>query len=157
MRVFAVSGFSCTGKTTLVESIIPELIRRGYSVSSLKSSHHEAGDEELSDSMRHQNAGAINSFFRGPLEKREKLSEFVIDTEDFLIVEGMKTSSLPKLWCIGSNSLEDTIPTYVKAIISWNPKQIEEKYGIPIIGPDNIEQIISIILNEAVELEDTVD
>jgi molybdopterin-guanine dinucleotide biosynthesis protein MobB len=155
--VFSVSGFSGTGKTTLIESIIPELMHRGHSVSSLKSSHHRSGDKEMSDSMRHQEAGAVNSFFRGPLEMELKLSEFVIDTEDFLIVEGMKTSSLPKFWCLGNNTLEDTIPTCVKAIISWNPEHIEDKYGIPIISPDDIGQIISIILSEAIELEDTKD
>jgi molybdopterin-guanine dinucleotide biosynthesis protein MobB len=155
--VFSISGFSATGKTTLVEAIIPELMNRGYSVSSLKSSHHRSADKEMSDSLRHQNAGAVNSFFRGPIETRLKLSEFVIDTEDFLIVEGMKSSSLPKFWCIGNNNLGDTIPTNVKAIISWNPDAIEDKYGIPIISPDDIEQILSIILSEAIELEDTID
>ena len=34
---------------------------------------------------------------------------------------------------------------------------IEDKYGIPIIGSDDMEQILSIILSEAIELEDTID
>ena len=64
----------------------------------------------------------------------------------------MKTSSIPKLWCIGDLPIGDTIPTEVKAIICWDSSKVEDKYGITILEPDNIEKILSIIMMEAVEL-----
>ena len=39
--VVAISGFSESGKTTLIEKLIPELKRRGYRAASIKHSHHE--------------------------------------------------------------------------------------------------------------------
>ena len=64
----------------------------------------------------------------------------------------MKTSPIPKFWCIGDSPLGDTIPVEVRAIISWDASAIEDKYGIPILEPDDIEQIVSIIMKEAIDL-----
>ena len=36
MRVFAVSGFAKTGKTTNIAAMIGELVRRGYQVGTVK-------------------------------------------------------------------------------------------------------------------------
>jgi molybdopterin-guanine dinucleotide biosynthesis protein B len=49
MRVFAVAGYSSTGKTTLVEALIRELTRRGYSVSTIKSTNEEIKDMKGTD------------------------------------------------------------------------------------------------------------
>ena len=153
MRVFSVSGFSGTGKTKLVEALIRVINDRGYSVITIKSSRHEPRKGEGTDTSRHQRAGATTSFFRGPSDRGKSLKEIVGASEsDFLLVEGMKTSPIPKLWCIGDNPIGDAIPTEVKAIISWDSSKVEDKYGIPILEPANIEQIVSIIIKEAVEL-----
>ncbi len=40
MRVIGFAGWSGSGKTTLITRLIPELGRRGYSVSTLKHAHH---------------------------------------------------------------------------------------------------------------------
>ena len=49
MRVFAVSGFSDTGKTTLVEHIVRELASQGYSIITVKSSQHAPREGEGTD------------------------------------------------------------------------------------------------------------
>ncbi|MHA1135293.1 MAG: molybdopterin-guanine dinucleotide biosynthesis protein B [Candidatus Thorarchaeota archaeon] len=154
MRVFSISGFSRTGKTTLIESIVRNLVLRGYSVVTIKSSQHEPRDGHGTDTERHQLAGAMMSYFRGPSNRGKPLKEIVLDqVSDFLLVEGMKTSPIPKFWCIGDSKVGDTIPTEVKAIISWDPSRVEDKYGIPILKPDDIEQIVSIIMKEAIDLD----
>ncbi|MGY5870627.1 MAG: molybdopterin-guanine dinucleotide biosynthesis protein B [Candidatus Thorarchaeota archaeon] len=154
MRVFSVSGFSGTGKTTLVDAVVRELVSQGHRVITVKSSLHEPKEGEGTDTWKHQRAGAIESFFRGPANRGKPLKEIVGNTvSDFLIVEGMKTSSIPKFWCIGNSKVEDTIPTEVKAIISWEPNRVEDKYGIPILNSEDIEQIVSIILSEAINLD----
>ena len=64
----------------------------------------------------------------------------------------MKSSPIPKAWCIGKSTLGDTIPTEVKAIISWDANHVEDKYEIPILVSDDIEQIVAVIVKEAVDL-----
>jgi molybdopterin-guanine dinucleotide biosynthesis protein B len=156
MRVFSVSGFSGTGKTTLVDAIVRELVSRDYTVITVKSSLHEPKEGEGTDTSKHQRAGAIESFFRGPTNRDKPLKELVGDSaSDFLIVEGMKTSFIPKIWCIGNSQIGDAIPTEVKAIVSWDTNRVEDKYGIPILESGDIEHIVSIIMSEAIDLEET--
>ena len=60
MRVVAIVGHQGSGKTTLIERLIPALRARGLSVSTIKHTHHH--DIELDtpgkDSHRHRTAGA---------------------------------------------------------------------------------------------------
>jgi molybdopterin-guanine dinucleotide biosynthesis protein MobB len=154
MRVFAIAGFSGTGKTSLVESIVRELVSKGYSIMTIKSSHKEPTEGPGTDTERHRAAGAIESHFYGPSSKGTTLKEIIDPAgSDFLIIEGMKTSSIPKFWCLGSESLGDTIPVDVKAIISWNKKQVEDKYGIPIFEPDDLTQIVAVLLRDAIDFD----
>jgi len=153
MRVFSISGFSGTGKTSLVENIVKEIVSQGYSVITVKSSQHEPKKGEGTDTWKHQSAGAIESIFYGPSDRGKSLKEIVSNfVSDFLIIEGMKFSPIPKIWCIGNSPVGDTIPIKVKAIISWDSRGVEDKYGIPILKSENIDQIVSIIMKEAIEI-----
>ena len=59
MRVFGIAGWSGSGKTTLLKGLIPTLIGRGLSVSSMKHAHHAFDiDVPGKDSYRHAKAGA---------------------------------------------------------------------------------------------------
>lgn len=59
MRVIGLAGWSGAGKTALVVRLIPELNRRGYSVSTLKHAHHAFDiDQPGKDSFAHRAAGA---------------------------------------------------------------------------------------------------
>ena len=59
MRVFGLAGWSGSGKTTLLTKLIPELIGRGLSVSTIKHAHHEFDvDKPGKDSWLHRQAGA---------------------------------------------------------------------------------------------------
>ncbi len=41
MQIFGLAGWSGSGKTTLIVNLIPELVGRGLSVSTMKHAHHE--------------------------------------------------------------------------------------------------------------------
>src|SRR5262245_66086551 len=52
-------GKSNSGKTTFIERIIPELVRAGYKIATVKHAGHGFDlDTEGKDSWRHQQAGA---------------------------------------------------------------------------------------------------
>src|SRR5262249_13004696 len=59
MRVIGLAGWSGAGKTTLVVRLVPELVRRGLTVSTMKHAHHGFDvDQPGKDSYRHREAGA---------------------------------------------------------------------------------------------------
>ena len=58
-RVFGVTGWKNSGKTTLVEKLVSELTSRGWTISTVKHAHHDFDiDKEGTDSFRHRAAGA---------------------------------------------------------------------------------------------------
>lgn len=58
-RVFGITGWKNSGKTTLTEKLVGELVRRGWVVSTVKHAHHEFDiDKPGADSFRHRQAGA---------------------------------------------------------------------------------------------------
>jgi len=110
MRIFGLAGWSGSGKTTLVARLLPALIRRGVSVSTVKHAHHEFDiDQPGKDSYQHREAGArevmISSSARWALmhEHRGAAEPALADLlrhmspVDLVIVEGFKRESFPKL------------------------------------------------------------
>ena len=97
MRIVMVKGFSKTGKTTTVSSLIEELRRRGYSVGTVKDIHFEGyrADTPGTDTDRHRRSGAYRVTALGPgdtaviMDSRMK-PEAVLKyyKEDFIILEG---------------------------------------------------------------------
>ena len=58
-RIFGITGWKNSGKTTLTEKLVIELVRRGWKVSTVKHAHHDFDiDKPGSDSFRHRQAGA---------------------------------------------------------------------------------------------------
>ena len=110
MRIFGLAGWSGSGKTTLLAALIPELVARGLTVSTIKHAHHEFDiDRPGKDSWRHRQAGArevmVASSRRWALmrELREApeppLEELVaqMNPVDLLLVEGWKRHPHPKI------------------------------------------------------------
>lgn len=58
-RVFGITGWKNSGKTTLTERLVRELVARGWRVSTIKHAHHDFDiDKPGADSFRHREAGA---------------------------------------------------------------------------------------------------
>ncbi|MDB5659654.1 MAG: mobB [Cypionkella sp.] len=59
MRVYGVIGWKNAGKTSLMERLVAEITRRGFTVSTVKHVHHDVDlDQPGKDSHRHRAAGA---------------------------------------------------------------------------------------------------
>jgi molybdopterin-guanine dinucleotide biosynthesis adapter protein len=110
MRLFGLAGWSGSGKTTLLAALIPELVARGLTVSTIKHAHHEFDiDQPGKDSWRHRQAGAsevmVASSRRWALMRELRdapeptLDELVsrMSPVDLLLVEGFKAHPHPKL------------------------------------------------------------
>ncbi|MBI3505616.1 MAG: molybdopterin-guanine dinucleotide biosynthesis protein B [Proteobacteria bacterium] len=110
MRVFGLAGWSGSGKTTLVAKLIPELVRRGVSVSTIKHAHHAFDvDQPGKDSYEHRRAGAsevlVASANRFALMREHRgAPEPTLDAlltrlapVDLVLVEGFKRDGHDKL------------------------------------------------------------
>lgn len=137
MKILGLGGWSGAGKTTLLSKLIPELVRRGFSVSTMKHAHHGFDvDQPGKDSYVHRAAGAtevlIGSEKRWALmhELRDGPEPSAIDLAkhmtpvDLLLIEGFKREPHDKLEIYraenGKPLLSSEDPTYV-AILADAP------------------------------------
>jgi molybdopterin-guanine dinucleotide biosynthesis protein B len=108
--VVAIVGAHNSGKTLLIERLIPLLKSKGYRVGTVKHTCHDEleVDEAGKDSFRHRKAGAdsmaISSNartifmkeFKGELSLDDVVGLF--DSQDLVLVEGCKGANLPKVF-----------------------------------------------------------
>jgi len=106
--IISVVGTSGTGKTTFLEKLIPELIKRGLKVATVK--HHKGTfemDRRGKDTWRHKQAGAAVTLLSSPFHigmvrdvdhdhGPDELRPFLTGV-DIILTEGYKGSDKPKL------------------------------------------------------------
>lgn len=107
--IVSIVGKSNSGKTTLIERLIPELTGRGYRVATIKHNMHGFQiDHEGKDSWRHKQAGAQVTVIASPHQvaviedvKRDyelsELRDLYIKDVDVVISEGFKKNPHPKI------------------------------------------------------------
>jgi molybdopterin-guanine dinucleotide biosynthesis protein B len=104
MKVISVVGYSKSGKTTTIETIIRELRKRNYRVGSIKDIHYEGFqiDTDGTNTDRHRNAGSELVTARGLHETdvlfSERLDLYAMARfydVDYLIVEGIREANTP--------------------------------------------------------------
>ena len=107
--IVSIVGKSNSGKTTLIEKIIAELVRRGYRVATIKHNRHGFDiDHEGKDSWRHKRAGARTTVIASPrrvavvedVERDYSIDELAaryIRNADIVLSEGFKKNALPKI------------------------------------------------------------
>jgi molybdopterin-guanine dinucleotide biosynthesis protein B len=107
--VVSIVGKSDSGKTTLIEKLIPILKRRGYKIGTVKHDVHGFEmDREGKDTYRHFHSGADAVLISSPkklaiiqrVEQERPLSELVEQYYrdlDLVITEGFKRVGMPKI------------------------------------------------------------
>lgn len=117
--IIGIAGWKNSGKTTLAVKLIAEFSARGFAVSSIKHAHHAFQiDDGETDSARHRRAGAgqvaIVSAARWAVvtelgdAPEPDFAEVVAKLApcDLVVVEGYKTTAIPKIEARRSASLE---------------------------------------------------
>ncbi|CCO46439.1 putative Bifunctional molybdenum cofactor biosynthesis MobB/MoeA [Vibrio nigripulchritudo SOn1] len=111
LPVLGFAAYSGTGKTTLLESLLPKLTEKGIRIGVLKHAHHNFDvDKPGKDSYRLRKAGAsqmlISSRYRHALMTETPdseanfeylLSRFDHNELDLILVEGCKNIAFPKI------------------------------------------------------------
>lgn len=129
-KIFGISGFKNSGKTTLTARLIKEFKARGLVVSSIKHAHHEFDIDQLgTDSHQHRSAGAtqviISSAKRwalmsenAPNTEEPNLSELVSHLApcDLVLVEGFKKENHPKILLITNGADKPLLDNFTNVI-----------------------------------------
>ena len=110
MKVFGFAGWSGSGKTALIERLIPLLTGRGFEVSLIKRAHHDfVIDVPGKDSDRHRRAGCKEVLISSPVRWAQihelrgapepTLKQLIerVSPCDLLLVEGFKREAFPKM------------------------------------------------------------
>ena len=162
MRIIGLAGWSGAGKTTLLARLIPDIIARGLTVSTVKHAHHAFDiDQPGKDSHTHRMAGATEVLIAS--ERRFALiHELRQETEprlpdllaklapvDLVIVEGYKREPHPKLEvfrdAVGKPLLHPDDP-HIVAIAS----DVALPHAkVPRVGLDDTGAIIDLLLAHA--------
>lgn len=160
MKVVGFAGFSGSGKTMLVERLIPALKLRGLRVSVVKHAHHDFDiDHRGKDTYRHREAGAFEVVVASDrrlalmreFEQPARLSVHhliaeLYDGVDWVLVEGFKDSNILKVevWRAESGKParypEDH---YIVAIATDSPDRLPESTLRPVLDlndPDAVAQ-----------------
>ncbi|HPY97143.1 MAG TPA: molybdopterin-guanine dinucleotide biosynthesis protein B [Candidatus Cloacimonadota bacterium] len=163
MKVFSVSGLHHSGKTTVCEEVMKSLKLKGYSVSSIKDIHMEGFEMDRvgSNSWRHLQANRESVIARG-LDKTFMIWNRQLNLKDMLdhmhtdwvIVEGIKESPLPKIICAqNEEQLIELFDDRVFAISGPVSEQISEYKGIPAINArTNIDKLVQLIIEKVFDV-----
>ncbi|MDO5413851.1 MAG: molybdopterin-guanine dinucleotide biosynthesis protein B [Bacillota bacterium] len=156
MRIITVKGFSKTGKTTTVASLVSELKRRGYTVGTVKDIHFKnfEADTPGTDTYKHAAAGARRVTARGPkntgiiMDERMTMDAILkYYKEDFVIIEGdcgvdcptiitaRTISDIEEKMCPEAIAVSGIIANDMQGqMISISPKSGREEKQLPVIN-----------------------
>jgi molybdopterin-guanine dinucleotide biosynthesis protein B len=153
--VISIVGKSHSGKTTLLESLIAEIKRRGYKVAIVKHSHHADDlDKADKDTWRFTKAGselsAINSLDNLAIYRHidhyfdpQEISNFILWDYDIILTEGFKGSSYPKIEVHRNEQGKEllTDPQQLLAVVTDAPLDV----NVPQFSRDDVSGIADLI------------
>lgn len=161
-KLFGITGWKNSGKTTMTERLVTCLTGRGYRIATIKHAHHNFDiDHEGTDSWRHRKAGAAEvaivssqryAIMHESLDEDEpSLRQIAAKLApcDLILVEGYKHETHKKIELRRQGSQEGPALSIndpnIVAIASERPLSDER---VPVFPIDDIEQIADFIERE---------
>ena len=149
-------GRSNSGKTTLIERVIPELVRAGYKVATVKHAGHGFDlDTEGKDSWRHKQAGASSvviisksslAMFADVSDHMnvEDVRERYLDASyDLILAEGWRSEGYPKIVVVRDQIGEVPVSQDgLLAVVSNKPVETL----VPLLDPDDVAGVAALII-----------
>ena len=157
MKVFQVVGYKKTGKTTVVSHLIQALREKSYIVFVVKNIHSPArkGADTDTEVMGRAGADRVFLFSRDDASRRDKMNDVLRIAAgtpvrvDFLIIEGFKEESLPRIVCFKEDIRKELLENAFAVSGVVARKKVKEIMGLPVY--DIFDPQDSSRLSEAVE------
>jgi len=154
----AVSGFSNSGKTTLLEKLISEMRGRGIRVGTIKHDVHGFEmDRPGKDTWRHKQAGASATIISSPrrigmvmdVDHDHDPLELAVFMEgmDLILLEGYKNAAIPKIEVFRSavsRKLHCANDPNLLAVVTDSIHEIH----VPCFGHDDISDIADFLIQQ---------
>lgn len=163
LRAVAVVGFRKSGKTTVVEGLVRELVKRGYRVGTIKHIREKefSIDAPGKDTWRHAQAGASAIVSLAPREtatvvKRSVKPEEVMSALqwlDFIILEGFRESK-----GIAKIATPRTAEEAAKLVDKFTIACIRYgRRGLPVLKLDQVKELADIVEEKALSVLPELD
>lgn len=152
--VISVIGKSDSGKTTVIEKLIPVFKKRGYRIGIIKhASHGFEADQRGKDSWRHKQAGADTVMVASPgrigmikdiaCESIDCLMEYFQDM-DLVITEGFKKENKPKIEVFRSGIHDEPLCLNDNNLIAF-VTDTDIDLEVPTFGLEDVEELADLI------------
>lgn len=163
--IISIVGKSDSGKTTFIEKLLPELVRRGYRVATVKHDVHGFEvDREGKDSWRHKKAGAHTVVLSSPQKVAvirdverdltlEEIREKFIRDVDLIMSEGYKSDVQPKIEVFRKGKYESLLCTREDNLIAVISDQAFE-IDVPFFSLDDVKGVADFVEKRFLQVKD---
>lgn len=156
--IVAVSGIKNTGKTRLIERLLPELTAQGLCPAVIKHDGHRfEPDRPGTDSYRYLSAGAVGTAVfdgekyqlvrKAPVDEAALIAQF--PEADLILLEGFKYSDYPKLELLRAVVSEKPVCHPAARLAFVTDTQAPEP-GFPVFSPDDTQALAAFLAEYAV-------
>jgi molybdopterin-guanine dinucleotide biosynthesis protein MobB len=156
--IISIVGYSNSGKTRLLEKMIPVLKAKGYTVGVIKHTGHDFTlDQPGKDTYKFKQAGAdgvvlIGAGQIGYLEKMEKTDDLALNqveqsffsNRDIVLTEGFKKGDKPKI-AVLTKGQEEQLLQEIEGSIVATVGEISFRSDLPHFKPDDSEGLIQML------------
>jgi molybdopterin-guanine dinucleotide biosynthesis protein MobB len=160
------AAFSGTGKTTLLEQLIPLLAKQGLNIALVKHSHHDIEmDKPGKDSYRLRKAGASQVVLAGThrsicfhehkqahdSQLTEQLALLNTQDLDLVLVEGYREQPFPKIELHRSELQKPYLYLKDPNIVALVCDQVIDNTSIPTFRFEQLEELVGFISKQIIQ------
>jgi molybdopterin-guanine dinucleotide biosynthesis protein B len=157
--IISIVGKSDSGKTTLIEKLVPELTRRGYRIATVKHDVHGFEvDQKGKDSWRHKQAGAHTVVISSPNKialirdverdlNLEEIREKLIQDVDLILSEGYKKDVQSKIEVFRKEKHKELLSTKEDNLVAIVSDQ-DFNVGVPCFHLEDMKGLSNFIEKE---------